>query len=434
MNLKNKNRFKIVPILKHPALLLVSAILAILTGVFAPKLALLLSPIGQIYLSLLKMSVLPILISAITMSIGRLMGNHNATKYIKRIFTFFPILLLFLTLTSVFIAEVFKPGRGLSLTTLQNLGILVNESGIDLEIPLGTALPEVKDNPGLITFLMSMIPENIFEALSEGDTLQVLFFSIIFGFILGDLQKNSSSAQMMLDSLETLYKAFNKLIIGLTLLLPLGLYSLLSTQIVKTGVNVVLTMVNFIVVAIGTYALIYLISILIIWVQSKSSLKIVFSASREPSILALATTSALACLPSMIYAMSDGLKFSKQTSNLVIPLGVTIGRFGQVVYFTLASLFVAQLYNTEIGISGFAIVIIGSIFSGMASSGATGIVTLTTLNVVLKPLGLPLEAALILFIAIDPIIDPFRTLCTVHTSMAATALITELEEELRIKN
>lgn len=429
MSKTSNRKLRIIPILKSPALLLFSAILAILTGVFAPKLALVLSPLGKIYLSLLKMSVLPILISAITMSIGRLMASHNATKYIRRIFTFFPVLLLSLTFTAMFVTQVFEPGRGLSPTTLQNLGILVNESGIDLEIPLGEPLPEIKDNPGLMSFLISMIPENIFEALSQGDTLKVLFFSIILGVTLGDIQKHNTNAHVILDALETFYKAFNRLIIGLTLLLPFGLYSLLSAQIVKTGVNVVFAMVNFILVAIGTYGIIYIISTIIIWVRSKSSLNSLFSMSREPSILALATTSALACLPSMISAMSDGLKFSKQTTNLVVPLGVTVGRFGQVVYFTLASLFVAQLYNAEIGISGFAIVIVGSIFAGMASSGATGIVTLTTLNVVLRPLGLPLEAALILFIAIDPILDPFRTLCTVHTSMAATALIADSETE-----
>ncbi|MFM6355866.1 MAG: dicarboxylate/amino acid:cation symporter [Planktothrix sp.] len=416
---------KIINILKNPWLLLISIIFSIATGLLKPSLAFQLEPIGQMYLSLLKMCVLPILISAITMSIGRLMASNNATKSIKRIIIIFPMLMVFIAVIAILVAGITKPGTGLSATTLQNLGILVNKSGIDLEVALNQPLPPLKNQPGLGSFVISMIPDNIFDALSKGDTLKVLFFSIIFGISLGMIQDSTSASQAFLDGLEIIYRTFNKWISWLTLLLPFGLYSLLSAQIAHTGLNVVFAMVNFIVVAVFTYLLIYGMSTVLIGLRSRCQLSYVFSMAQEPTILALATTNALACLPSMISTMSQGLKFSLQTTNLVVPLGVTVGRFGQVVYFTLASVFVAQLYQISIGVSGLAIIIVGSIFAGMASSGATGMVTLTTLNVVLKPLGLPLEAALVLFIAIDPIMDPLRTLCTVHTAMAATALIAD---------
>jgi proton glutamate symport protein len=72
-------------------------------------------------------------------------------------------------------------------------------------------------------------------------------------------------------------------------------------------------------------------------------------------------------------------------------------------------------------------VIIGSIFAGMATSGVTGVLTLTMLGLVLEPLKLPLEAVLVLFVAIDPLMDPLRTLGIVHTGMATTALIADLD-------
>jgi Na+/H+-dicarboxylate symporter len=101
-----------------------------------------------------------------------------------------------------------------------------------------------------------------------------------------------------------------------------------------------------------------------------------------------------------------------------------------VIYFALATLFVAQLYNKEIGVADWVIVVIGSILAGMSTSGATGVLTLTMLDIVLNPLKLPLEAVLVLLIAIDPILDPLRTLGIVHSGMAATALVARQEREV----
>jgi Na+/H+-dicarboxylate symporter len=270
-----------------------------------------------------------------------------------------------------------------------------------------------------------MVPENIFTALSEGETLKVLVFSIIFGVTLGLIQEPIT--RPVFEGLESVYKAFNRIIHWMTYMLPLGLCSLLAHQLSQLGLDVIFSMLNFILVAIATFMVIYIISTLAIWYKAKVSLLKVLSAIREPSILALATSSSLACLPSAIASLHEELKFESQATSLVAPLSITIGRFGSVIYFTLASVFVAQLYNTELGLPGLSIIIVGSIFAGMATSGVTGILTLTMMGLVLEPLKLPLEAVLVLFIAVDPIMDPFRTLGIVHTGMATTALVADLE-------
>jgi hypothetical protein len=111
----------------------------------------------------------------------------------------------------------------------------------------------------------------------------------------------------------------------------------------------------------------------------------------------------------------------------MVPLGVTICRYGSVIYFSLATMFVAQLYDTPLDAQAYAIILIGSIFAGMATSGASGVLTLAMMLLVLEPLGLPFEAVLVLFIAIDPIIDPLRTLLIVYVACATSALISGKE-------
>jgi proton glutamate symport protein len=420
---------RLISLLRNPWTILCSASFAIYIGISQPDFAKSLAPFGNIYLSLLKMCVLPILITAITMSIGKLMVSNEAVRYIKRVMTVFPFGMLIVSLVGLLTALLWGPGRSLSSATLQKLGVLINKEGVDLVLSLsGPSLPP-KELPGLLNFIISMIPSNIFGSLSEGETLKVVFFSIVFGATLGIVNRNSNNPYQIFDMFEAIYKSFNKMIGWLTLFLPFGLFSLLASQIAKAGLNVIFAMFSFLLAGLIAFAIVYFISTLVIWSQVKQPLPFIFATLQDTSILALATSNAFACLPSTIFALSDRFKFERQAINVIVPLAVTVGRFGQIVYFALASLFVAQLYKSELGVGGLSIVIVGSIFAGIASSGATGIATLATMNVVLQPLGLPLEAVLVLFFAIDPIMDPFRTLCTLHTGIAATTVIADIQPD-----
>ncbi|MEM9164404.1 MAG: cation:dicarboxylase symporter family transporter [Cyanobacteria bacterium P01_F01_bin.4] len=409
--------------LSSPWAILISVVLAIYVGTAHKDFATSLAPLGNLYLGFLKMCVLPILLAAITTSIGRLMRSSNAAQYVKRILVVFPLGLVITSGLTVLIAAIMGPGRNLSAKTLEALGVLVNDSGVDLEMALTGPIPVEESVQGLSSFLINLVPDNIFSALSQGETLKVLIFSIIVGVSLGLVR--DPVTEPCFDILEAIYRTFNQLINWLTMILPIGLFSLLAYQLSQQGLDVMLSMINFIVAALATYLMVYLLSTLVVWQQSKMSLIKVLAALREPTILALATSSSLACLPSSITQLSEALKFDRQTVNLVTPLSITICRFGSVIYFALGSLFVMQLYDKPIGMGSLIIVIAGSIFAGMATSGVTGILTLTMLGIVLEPLQLPLEAVLVLFVAIDPIMDPFRTLGIVHTGIAATAMIAD---------
>ncbi len=417
---------KIIPWLRNPWVLISSLVIGVSIGLLEPDFAALIAPFGQLYLLLLKMSVLPILVTVITISIGRLIQSSNIKSYIKRILSVFFLTQILVSVIGVVITFIWKPGKNLNQETLTNLGVLVNKSGIDLEISINGPLPPPEATLGLDSFLFNLIPDNIFTALSEGETLKVLFFSIIFGLALG-VQGKQVKNEAIFDIFESIYQAFNKLINWLTLLLPFGMCSLLAFQISQTGLDVLFAMINFVLTGLATFMFIYVVFTIIIWQRSKTSLFQVFFAAKEPTILALATSNAFVCLPSAINSLTECLKFNRQTTDLIFPLTITIGRFGQIVYFSLASLFVVQLYQTDLSWGGLIIIIMGSILAGMASSGATGIVTLATLSIVLQPLGLPLEAVLVLLIAIDPMMDPLRTLCNVHTGIVATAMIADLE-------
>jgi proton glutamate symport protein len=414
---------RIFKALRNPWAIAISAALGIYIGTLNRPLAEFIAPLGSIYLGLLKMCVLPILLSAITMSIGRLMKTQDAGESVRRILLIFPLSLFGASLLATGIGAIAGPGRDLPASTLAALGGLINQSGIDLEVSLGQSQVQEAEPTGVSQLFTSLVPDNIFQALSEGQTLKVLVFSIIFGAALGLV--DDQVTEVFFSWLESVYKTCNKLLQGLTLLLPFGLCSLIASQFAKMGLEVLLAMLKYVLVASCTYVFIYLISTVVIWRQSNCSLWKVMIAQKETTILAIATTSSLTCIPAAIAALSDGLQFNRQATNLVTPLSITLCRFGSVIYFALAAVFVMQLYGKPFTLEAGCIIIIGSILAGMATSGVTGILTLTLLDLVLSPLKLPLEAVLVLFIAIDPLMDPLRTVSIVQTGMATTAMIVD---------
>ena len=122
--------------------------------------------------------------------------------------------------------------------------------------------------------------------------------------------------------------------------------------------------------------------------------------------------------------LTEKLHLDRFGTDLVMPLGTTICRIGTVPYFVIGTVFIAQVYGVELNFQSYMMIIIGSVAAGFASSGATGAIGVVLISIVAEPMNLPVEAAIVLFIAVDPIIDVMRTLVLVYGNCALTAIIT----------
>ena len=199
----------------------------------------------------------------------------------------------------------------------------------------------------------------------------------------------------------------------------------------ETGLDIVEAMIKLIVVFyIGSLVCI-IFNLIVIWIRSKRSFFYVARAISEPLILAFSTRSSYATIPSSVKCLEENLYFERSITNLIIPIGITLLRYGNIFYFAIVTMFVTQLYDIEFGPTQFAITIIGSIFAGMATAGATGFATISFISIVLNPLGVPYEAVIVLLFAIDTILDPMRTTLIVQTNIMATSLISKIYEGRR---
>jgi Na+/H+-dicarboxylate symporter len=280
---------------------------------------------------------------------------------------------------------------------------------------------EVKKSVTFSEVLVSLVPANIFSALANGDTLKALVFALMFGLAVGHVPSRISDG--LTHSLETIYHSCQTLVRWLNYPLPIVLFCMSAAQLGKTGTGPLMAMIQFVVAFFVASMIVLVIAALIIWRRSNNSLGQTLDALRAPFALAVATRSSAVCMPVMIESLADRLGFARSRVELLVPLTVSLLRVGPVIYYVCATLFIAQLYGRALSPTDIALVLSASVLAGFASAGMTGLVTVSLVGMTCAYLGLPFEAAFILFLAVDPLCDILRTLVLVIGNTAAVSLI-----------
>lgn len=407
----------------RPSVIVASLLAGIAAGLLAPGMSLNIGIVGDIYVDLLKMVILPFMVSAVIFSLRQLISEGGASQMLGRVVVIFITAMAATALTGLLVSVTIAPGSNLSHDTLQTLGKLVGED-IDSSGHTDMALfgsPEQAEKPlGFGDMLLSIIPNNIFAALTQGDMLKALVFSLLFGLAIGHAP--AKSTESLTQTLETIYHACQKLTQWFNTTLPLVLFSMVASQVAKTGLEPMRAMLKFILtLGAGSLTIIVLSLWLLRW-ASRLSWREVLRSQREPLTMAIATRSSPACMPSMIESLVNHLHFPRARIELLVPLGVSLLRLGPVLYYVIATFFIAQMYGRELQPVEIAVVVIGAMLAGFASSGMSGFISISLTGIVCSYIHLPFEAALALFLAIDPICDMLRTLVLVASNNAFAAL------------
>ena len=423
-------------ILKNPITILVAVVLGILFGFYEKEIALSWGIVGDMYLNLFQMTVIPILVTSIVASLAQLMKDSNARSHIAKILIVFVIMLAATSVFGTLAGTLARPGKDLGDATTAVLDKIIKSSADTSKDEMALYDPSKDKSSGgssLVDFFVNIIPSNIFTSFSNGSILQLVFFSIIFGIAIGFLKEDMSAS--LIHGVLSLKDSFQKLINWTMYGLPIGLVFLMGKQIAQVGVEILLAMVKFIVIFYVAGLITMIVCSIIIWL--KSGIKnpaAVMQKVMDPIVICFATRNSFAAMPSSISALK-GLGFGENMVDLVYPLGLTVLRFGNIMYFALASCFVAQVYDASLPFSSLMLIVIGSLLAGTATAGASGLLTLPMISLILDPIGLPVESILVVFMAIDSLIDPMRTLLIVYMNIATTALVAPKEtEEERIAN
>ncbi len=406
----------------NPWVILGSLVVGCALGLGFPALALQLGFVGEVYVDLLKMIVLPFMVSAVIFSLQKMLRHGGAGQILQRTCIVFAATLAVVAAIGL-VTGVASHGRsGASASQNEEYGRIVGRdpASNDTLVALNGTPQEAKADLAE-TLRATLVPTNVFAALAQGETLKALVFALLFGLAIGSVKVGLADG--LSRGLEAIYHACQRLTTWLNYPLPLVLVCMSAGQLAKTGLAPLQAMTSFIASFVAASALVTVLSALVLWRRGGLPLGQTLSWLRAPFALALATRSSAACMPAMIETLASGLKFPRERVELLVPLGISLLRVGPVLYYVCATLFIAHIYGRTLGAGELALVGAASVLAGCASAGMTGLVTVSLAGMVCGYLGLPFEAAFVLFLAVDPICDMLRTLVLVLGNSAAVALI-----------
>jgi proton glutamate symport protein len=403
----------ILKVMRHPASFLFSAIVGVWVGINIPQVGETLSSWSSLYLSALQMTVIPLIFVSIAVSTSNLIRLKGGSVSTLRLLIVLVSMLGLASLIGIVSAIILEPGNIPSSKLAQKV-----------ELPLPTLSLDEPFQEGaqgsLLQLVTGLLPPNVFESVVQGRTLQVVAFTIVFGIALGYLPQKKQT--FFIDFLDSVQGVFQTIIKAVITLLPIGIFLIFSSQSSKLSLDTVFLMLGF----VGAYflgaAIFVILSALIIWRRSNISIWQGIKDLKDALVLIVSTQNSLVTVP---YAVS-GLRqigFDRDVTGLTVPLGFALCKYGSVLYFAMASIFIAQFYGTALTLETYAIIAVGAVLAGLSSAGATGLAVIPLISIVLEPVGLPLGAMLVLFYAVDPVLDPIRSLLIVYPGCAATALI-----------
>lgn len=405
----------IVPVLVSPWTAVAALLVAFAIGLWAPPAALALKPAGQVYLALLQMCAMPLVVCGVVASIGRILIEGQSRETLLRLGSVIGMGLLLTAVLAVAVGLIGQPGQGLGEEANRTLGRLLSASDLSREATGPTRQSSIG------SFVAGLVPTNIFHSLSAGQQVPVLFFAILLGAALG--LTASLKARGVLDTFEAAFDALLRMIAWFIYLLPFGLIALLAPQVAEAGVGIFFAMMKLILFVNLAVVISLLIGNAIIARRVGLSYFKVLGILGECLLVAFATKSSFAAIPSALRAMQGGLRMDKHTTDLVVPLSVSLNPLGNVHYYTISAIFIAQLYGLELTATSAVLFVLGGMLAALAGSALPGAAAVGVISILMEPLGLPVGSAVVLIMAIDPFIDPATTVLNVHASCVASSLV-----------
>ena len=363
-------------------------------------------PMQDLFLRLLRMAILPLVITSIVSAVIQVGSSKGLGKISLRTITYYLTTSVLAILTGQVLVNVFKPGKG------AKIGLLETPEGIGVV------------DQGFGDLLLNIIPENPFEAMANGDVLPVIFFSLLFGFFVTQLKIDQRN--LLGNVFQAAFEAMMKLTSFVIWTAPIGVFGIIAGIVARTGFDAFVSLGKFFLVVIAGLSVHFFITLpLILKYVGKMSPAKHFRGMLSALLTGFSTCSTIVTLPLTLKAVTEVSGASKKAAGFVLPIGATINMDGTALYECVATIFIAQVYGFDLGLAQQGIIVITAVLAsiGAASIPMSGFVMLT---IILNAVGLPLEGVA-LILAVDRILDMFRTTVNVYSDSVGAVVISRLE-------
>ena len=363
-------------------------------------------PLGQIFIKLLKMLIVPLILASMITGVARVGDIRKLGGLGGRTFVFY----ITTTFASVFV--------GLVLVNLVQPGVGAPEIGGDV--------PDVVRTQVTIgSILLNMIPSNPVKAMAEMQILPLIVFSLLFGAVLTTMGERGKPLTSLFESLND---AMMKLTDWVIQLAPVGVFALLASVVMETGPGIFANLGKYMATVLLGLAVHALVTLpLLLRLLGGVNPRKYFEKVAPALTTSFSTASSSATLPLTIDCVETRAKISPRVSSFVLPLGATINMDGTALYESVAAVFIAQVYGIDLTISQQVLIFLTAT---LAAIGAAGIPSagLVTMAIVLNAVGLPLEG-IGMILAVDRILDMCRTSVNVWGDTVGCAVVARLMKE-----
>ena len=399
-----------------PIQILIALALGVIFGVFFHEYVKYISWAGDIFIRLLKMIVVPIVVSSMIVGVASIGKTGGLGRIATKTLTFYVITTLVATFVGLALVNTIEPGVGSSLVNQANSA--EHLAGAE-RVPLGQQL-------------INIVPENIFQDLVENDMLAIIFFSILFGYFVTLVGEKSSAT--IINFFEAIFEVIMKIVLTIIKVAPIGVFAIVAKMISMQAGD--MQKLADIAQSLGLFVLIIWIGCAIHFFIIMPSI-VYFLGHENPwrhmkkmstaILTAFSTCSSGAALPFSMKDSQEKCGISNKIASFTLPLGATINMNGTALYEGVAVIFIAQVYGIDLSFLEQLIIVVTVLFSaiGAASIPMAGLVML---SVALSVAGLPMEG-IGLVLAVEQLCDMPRTATNSYGDMCAAVVIAKSEGE-----
>ncbi len=376
--------------------------------------------IGQIFIRLIQMVVIPLVVSAIVIGITSVGDNKQLGKFGSKMILYYGILTTVAVTIGSALALLVKPGTGAAHYIASNIAS-------DVQTSVATAMQEQQGN--ILNLFLSFIPNNPFEAVSSGNMVPIILFVLMFALALA---KVGDVNRPIVSFFESVFAATMKITDWIMLFAAPGVFALTASAVSSFGGGIFSAISKYLMVILVGFAIqMFIIYPVFLKCFSKVSAAMLFSAIAEAMMVAFGTASSSATLPLTI-ACCEKRGISHKISSFVLPLGATLNFDGTALLQTVAVIFLAQAY--QVHLTPFLVVQI-AVLAIIASSTCAGIPGggLITIALILNGMGLSPEqlvAGFAFLFTIERLTDMFRTTLNITSDAVVAATIADNENEI----
>ncbi|MDQ0902711.1 cation:dicarboxylate symporter family transporter [Paenibacillus sp. V4I7] len=369
-----------------------------------------LKPLGDIFIRLIKMIVVPIVVSSLVVGVAGVGDMKRLGKLGGKTILYFEIVTTIAIIFGLVVANILKPGAGVNMSTLA-------KTDINKYVE---ATEKVTSHSFIDTFV-NIVPRNVFESFVAGDMLAIIFFSVFLGLGIAAVGEKGKPVLSFFQGLsESMFWVTNQIM----KFAPLGVFGLIGVTVSKFGIGSLVPLGKLVLaVYLGMFLFVFVVLGLIAKLCGTSVMTII-RILKDELILAFSTASSETAMPKMMEKM-EKFGVPKAITSFVIPTGYSFNLDGSTLYQAIAALFIAQMYGIDMSISAQITLMLALMLTSKGIAGVPGasfIVLLATLGSV----GIPLEG--LAFIAgIDRILDMARTAVNVIGNSIAAVVMAKWE-------